>query len=398
MKPLALVLLLAMLAVAAQAQQPAATENIDILVYFTNPDGWLILAQQQVPQKFTVRVYSRVEGVLTLKIIVNGKTVVEEDKHITFRYERQVEVKETAGSVFIYAAVVDARGFQYTASRSYTLTKKPSQLGPNVVVFGVKQFQEYILQRKIEVAFTSAVFAVLGLALAIIIRHVFMLVYPLNALNAVGWGLMAYTAYAVDPNIMLIYFGIGFATNLLSYYYIISPRVNKILVIDVGNTNVELVELPIYTAPDGKVAVALQSTKHAFDRVFRNRHVYLRIKGKHKVNWTFNGIVPLLIAKRAGELAKAVEKAEEGEKVRRYYDVELADIHDIRFILTWESFQEVKESYKEALEQLVRLKLLLPVYARELLDQKVSAFVETVKSKMEEVEELEEGTEGGAPG
>jgi len=336
--------------------QDSLGNPIDCIVYFVNPDGWTILAKdgQQIAKEFVVRVYVREPGNVKIELILNGKKISEYSEYTDFYIEKSFKVTSEGG--LDIRIRYESKAGSYTLVKSYTVAAKPTILGKNIVVYGVKQFERMIENLKAQTIMLAGVFALAGVLGAVIIKYVFKLLGFANGLQLVFNGCILALATLVDPELGFYYWLVAFISDIITYYAVAGPKMVAILKIPRDSNNVTDVMLPIYQAPNGKLAVALQTTKHAIDRVFRNKHVFFETKGKQHVQWVRNGKTPLYFARDA-----VLVKEDNEEKMV----VELMDVHDIAYMHNIGLFEKLKKYTMELLEENRRLRSTLELSVEE---------------------------------
>lgn len=358
-----------------------AAPPLEVLVYFENPDGWLILARdgQQIARSFTVLAFAREPGALTVEILFNGEVVRRVSEPVEFRFERTFTAPGEAGSLDV-RVTLEYEGGRYTVTRSFSVAPEPRPVPPGAVVMGPKQFERLLARVKSETALAAGAFAVLGVLAAVVLRYHFKLLDFANALQVPANGIVAAVAYAYDEELFPLLFGVSVLANLVAYHAVRGPAVVAFLSFDPRRRNVTDAVLPVYRAPDGRLAVALQSARAAIERALLGRHVYLRLKGpsaERFTYWTRNGTTPLLLV-RGSRLLRDEEL--EGARV---LEVELMDAHDVAYVRHVSAFSRVKSLAQRALEELAEAREAMGVERALAKAEALAELDELIRTKVE---------------
>jgi len=374
--------------------------KVDVLVSFANPDGWVILAKdgQQIAKQFTVTVYSSQAGLVDIKLLLNDKVIKSEQLKTDFKVQRSYTVPET-GALTIQVTFTNANN-SITITKSYTVVVQPKPVGPNMVVFGPKQFLEYIHNVKMETVTIAGLFALLGVAAARLLKYNLKMLDPFNGMQLPALFVFGLAAYLADPNLSWAYFSVALVADVIAYGAMHGPETAVFWEIPEDSTEAREVELPIYTTPEGYLAVAFQSVKHAIGRL-RGIHIPLKLEGRYKVAWTLNGEHRLFIAKHLSFTEEEVEEIEEKEEnpeqtKQRVFKAELADAHDINYLRNVKYFEEVKENCMKLYEENMRYKTgFLLELKKELSKFNLMSIIDVVKPELPK-EVVDNGEQGGS--
>ena len=388
-----LILLLTIIILALSTQSTIAKtptgSQVDVLVTFTNPDGWTIVAKdgQQIAKKFTLTIYASDPGVVNVKLLLNDKEIKSEQFKIQFKQERTYTIPQT-GSLTIQVIYTN-ENTSLTITKGYTVVVHPKPTGPNIVVFGPKQFVEYIHNIKMQTAMIAALFALLGVAMARFLKYNLKLLDVFNGMQLPAMLVMILAAYAIDQNLAWAYFAVALLSDLIAYGAMKGPETTIFWEIPDDSTQARELELPVYTTPEGYLAVAFQSVKHALGRL-RGIHVPLKLEGRYKVAWTLNSEHRLFIARNLSWTEEEVEEIEEGgeepEKTKtRVFKVQLADAHDINYLRHLSYFHEMKENCMRVYEENIKYRTALPLLVKqEMANIRLDNVIDIVKPELPE--------------
>jgi len=337
----------------AEAQEKPAKFRYDVQVTFLTAENWEIVAQQgqQIAQKFHVKVYVSQPCRLDVNIVVGGESEFKTSEQVEFKWERDHTTKKSAQPLVIYLTfhfgdtVMETswRGLIVKVPRAYPQDFE-GWLSPG-------QVQRMIENLTFENIVKAIIFALIGVGLAIVSRYYFMLLSPLNGIHAAMLTCTLIGSMLYDSQWGVAYWLITLLSDMVVYQFIKSAKLMNVLVYDLANKNFDLIGIPYYTNPAGKLCAALQSSVFAVKRALFNQHVEFRFRSRWlpeekqleiqsiKPTHTLNKAEPLYLADSANvtELVEAVEEEEEiggiagflkgllrREKKRRklYFDVE----------------------------------------------------------------------------
>jgi len=292
-----------------QAQEEPRKFRYDIVVTFLSSENWEIVARQgqQVAQKFHVTIYVSQPCRADIRITVGGETEYQASETIDFKWERDHTTQKSAQQLLIYVTFHFDKT-EVDATWRGLIVKAPVPYPKNLEEWlSPKQVQRMLENITFEHIIKAIIFALIGVGLAIISRYYFLLLNPMNGIHAsmLVATLIGYLAYDSQ-------WGVG--------YWLIT-----LLSDIVPNKNFDLVGIPYYTNPAGKLCAALQSSLFAVKRAIFGEHVEFRFRNEYlpedkqeKIlsitpTHTLNKVEPLYLADKANvtEFVEAVEEEEE---------------------------------------------------------------------------------------
>jgi len=385
----------------------AADFGADLQVTFVDEGtNWVVLARQgqQVAQSFTVTVYSNVPATMRLSVYVGGELEYSTRQDVQFKFVKEIRTSKTADVRVIcqleYGGTLKELAWEGTA------VAKPAPIPKGVSdYFTPSQVKSMIENLNMEWVVKAMIFGAIGAGVAIITRYVFMLLQPWTGLHLSFVVALIFGYYYYDPTNWIYYFMISLAIDFLTYYFIRSADVVNVLEPEVGEQNINLAGLPVYTNHLG-TCVALQSSVEAVRRVFFGNHVVLRLNGPLKSSWTLNHSSQVAIANSA-KLEELQEESEEssGELVpkpakkkgwKRYFTIDMASVHQYP---SWELVHRanIHEEMSKKIEELTTensmLKALMEANSVRKAQQIAGDFVTKLYGVIFERKEKEE--EGG---
>jgi len=336
----------------AEAQEPAKF-RYDVQVTFLTAENWEIVAQQgqQIAQKFHVKVYVSQPCRMDVNIVVGGESEFKASEQVNFKWERDHTTKKSSQPLIIYLTFHYGDTIMETSWRGL-IVKAPQAYPQNFEGwFSPRQVARMIENLTFENIVKAIIFALIGVGLAIISRYYFLLFSPLNGIHAAILTCALIGSMLYDSQWGVGYWLITLLSDMVVYQFIKSAKLMNVLVYDLANKNFDLIGIPYYTNPAGKLCAALQSSIFAIKRTFFNQHIEFRFRSRWlpeekqlkiqsiKPSHTLNKTEPLYLADSANvtELVEAVEEEEETggiagvvkgllrreKKIRKlYFDVE----------------------------------------------------------------------------
>jgi len=338
--------------VPAQAQDSKKFQY-DVVVTFMSAENWEIVAQQgqQIAQKFHVKIYVSKPCRMDINIVIGGESEFKTSVPVDFKWERDHTTQKSAQTLMIYLTFHFDDTIMETSWRGL-IVKAPRAYPKDIEEwFSPTQVRRMIENITFEGIIKAIVFALIGVGLAIISRYYFLLLSPLNGVHAGMLVASMIGSILYDEQWGIGYWLVTLLSDMVVYQFIKSARLMSILVYDLPNKNFDLIGMPYYTNPAGKLCAALQSSIFAIKRALFGEHVEFRFRCRWlpeekqekilsiKPTHTLNKAEPLYLADSANvtEFVEAVEEEEavggivgfvkglaKREKKRRklYFDVE----------------------------------------------------------------------------
>jgi len=298
--------------------QTAKAQALDYEMFLTYVDsnGYTIYAKlgNQLPQTFAIVVFVNQPVDLTIRLRVGGETEYEKQGlKVAFRWSYDHTTPKSNAAVDV-KITLKAKEITQDVTWAGVIVKKPVVIPKDVSEwFSPSQVTDIIKSITLTEIIKISAFAFVGLGMAFFCKHQLMLLNPLNGMNLTLMIASLFACYfaGADWSYVPYWLVIVMMTNL-AYPIIKGPKVRQVLEIQLSERNMNMAGLPVYRAPDGEDAIALQTTVHALRRLLLGEHVKLSVEGNWSTNWTWNGFFQLFIANAAflAEIGKTVEEQE----------------------------------------------------------------------------------------
>ena len=376
-------------------------------LYFMITGNQFVESGQQIGQNFRILIVVRDPCDLRLTVKIAGNKFYDYSDKIDFIFDRTFTVKE-ANVLCQVMLEITVDNTVYKESFTYTIVENPRPLPPEEKGFvTLAQLKEAIENVKMETMLITTVFALIGIAIAVLGKYLLKLLEFTNPINLI---ILAFTMGLTI--VTLQYWGIYYATVILIAYLVAwhvvkSPFLKMVEVWDLKNRSKKRFGIAVYDI-DGKPYLAEQSFIGTLKRIFGHKIPIITDSGI-KSEWKENE-QELLICKdfyieklneeTENPIAKKLAKLFPNLKNKEICYIELADAlkyppHE--YVIRTKVFENLAEDYEKTQKELFVAKQVKPYIVAEAMKDiadriersksKVSLIAPKVKTATEEVGE-----------
>ena len=364
--------------------------NVDVIVTYTNADGFTIIAKdgQQVTGDLLITIYVSEPTLIHVTATVGSEKLLDEKETTDFKLEIPLKVPESKYNYILTITIEATKGaITKTIVKSFTVVKKP--MPPRATISNLlspSQVLEIIRETKWKTIMFSAIFAILGIISAVLMKYKMMILEPINIYQILFLGAASTAAIMLDPDYGIGYFMIFAVADILAYRYLEGPERISVLEFNPEKKIVWHYELPMYVH-NGRLAVALQEAKWVLRRL-SGQHIYLDLDDDIEF-WRLNNEHSLIMAEKTDlkeievtEEAPAEEQTETKWAIRKRskrrewrYVVRAFDAHKREFL---RDFKVLKKVIRDAEEGWRKVKELEKTLELERIKAEAKALEELI--------------------